>query len=146
MGSDMFTSKKSEVGDNSTIDIVHDATIPGGTTISVTLFEDVGGDGSGANTDALGNAYDNSNSGALSGGGGNTLSLSGFDGGGSTNDYWLKVDIDGDGTDPTLDSPTVDSVDVAAASAGGGGGAGSVLTTDSNGVIQTDSSGIIQTQ
>lgn len=116
MGSDYWTSKQSGVGDNSTITITTTTTIPTNTSITVTLFEDVSGDGSGASTDAIGNSYDNSASVTLAGGTDETNDLTGFDGGGSTNDYWAHFQIDGDGADPTLDSPTVDSFDAAAKS------------------------------
>lgn len=131
-----------ETGDNSSIDVVHDATIPTGTSITCTLFEDVGNDGAGANTDALGNSYDNSASGSLSAGTGNTLTLTGFDGGSSTNAYWAHLELDGDGTDPTLGPVSVGSLDVQAASGGGASGTG--VLQSSGGVIQS-SNGVLQT-
>lgn len=114
MGSDYWTSKKQARGNTSTITITTTTSIPASTSITVTLFEDVGADGSGASTDAIGNNYDNSASVTLAGGTDETNDLTGFDGGSSTNDYWAHFQLDGDGADPTLDSPTVDSFDAAA--------------------------------
>lgn len=109
--SDYWSGKKVEFGDNATITVTTTTTIPANTSITLTLFEDVGNDGSGANTDAIGNSYDNSASVVLAGGAAETNDLTGFDGGGSQNAYWIRLELDGDGSDPTLDSPTVDSVD-----------------------------------
>lgn len=110
MGSDYWTSKQTEVGGLSSIDVTTTTTIPASASITLTLFEDVGADGSGANTDAIGNNYDNSASVSLTGGTSETNTLTGFDGGGSTNDYWMHFAIDGDGTDPTVTTPTFSSV------------------------------------
>ena len=118
MGSDYWTSKQTEIGDQTTITATTTTTIPAGTSITLTLYEDVGNDGTGASTDAIGNSYDNSASATLSGGADETTDLAGFDGGGSTNAYWVHLQLDGDGSDPTLDSPTVDSVSVAASQVG----------------------------
>lgn len=111
MTSTYWTSTQSASGDTTTITLTTTSSIPSGASVTVTCYEDVGGDGSGATTDALGNAYDNSATATLAGGTDETTDLSGFDGGGQTNDYWLQVELAGDGSDPTLASPTLTSVD-----------------------------------
>ena len=80
-------------------------------SITVTVYEDVGGDGSGANTDALGNAYDNSASVSLAGGTDETNTLTGFDGT-TGNDYWLQVEY-GALTTVTDATPTFDAYTLA---------------------------------
>lgn len=124
------TSKKSETGDSSTITVTTTSTITAGTSITVTLYEDVGQTG----------ASDNSASTTLSGGADETNDLTGFSGAGSTNDYWFDIEPAGDGSDPTTASPTLSSIQSDASAAA----AGSVFVT-SSGVLQT-TSGVIDTQ
>ena len=91
------------------------STIPSGTGISLTVYEDVGADGAGSATgspDALGNPYDNEATQALSGGS-ESFTLSGFDGGTSRNDYWVKVELSGNSADVTTASPELSKLLVA---------------------------------
>lgn len=111
MSSELWTAKKSNTGERSEIQLTTDSTVPTNTSITVTLYEDVGQDGSGGSTDAIGNAYDNSASVVLSGGS-ETNTLTGFDGGSSTNDYWFRLEFDGDGSDPSLDAPQLNSIQI----------------------------------
>ena len=107
-----WSTKRTETGAKSAPVIATDSTIPVGTSIDITLFEDVGNDQTGSQTDARNNDYDNKDTVTLSGGTDETNTLSGFDGGGTTNNYWVKVELSGDGSDPTLASPTLTSIEV----------------------------------
>ena len=132
---------RTDTGDTTSFDITTTTTIPANTSITITIYEDVDDDGSGSGsvTDPSGTThnYDNSDSVTLSGGSGETNTLSGFDGGGSANGYIVRVELDGDGSDPTLDSPQFDSLDVDT------GTQGSVIVSEegvwqsSNGVLTT---------
>lgn len=91
-----------------TIDLTTTATVPANTSLTVTVYEDVGNDGAGANTDPNGKAYDNSASQSVSSGT-NTYSLTGFDKG-LGNAYWIRVQPDNtdETATATLDSATID--------------------------------------
>jgi len=138
--------ERTDTGDSTSLDLTTTTTIPAGASVTVTVYEDVGNDDSGPNsvTDPSGatHNYENSASVTLSGGTNESNTLTGFDGGGSTNAYIVQVELDGDGSDPTLDSPQFDRL---SADTGTPSTAGSVLST-SSGVIQTDSNGVIQTE
>lgn len=118
MAGEFWTAKQLAPGDTETIAVTTTTAIPTGASVTLTLYEDVENDGTGPNTDALGNAYDTAASATLSGGADETTALSGFDGGGTENAYWLRIEFGGDGADPTLDAPTLDSVDVTTTVAG----------------------------
>lgn len=66
--------------------------VPANASASVTVYEDVGADGSGPNTDPNGRAYDNAATVSLSDGT-TSYSVSGFDGG-TGNDYWLETEFE----------------------------------------------------
>jgi len=65
--------------------------VPANTSATVTVYEDVGGDGSGPNTDPNGRAYDNADTVSLSDGT-TSYSLTGF-AGGAGNDYWIESEL-----------------------------------------------------
>lgn len=69
-----------------------DSTVPANATVTVTVYQDTENDGSGANTDPNGKAYDNSASTTLAGGTGETNTLTGFaeDQDGA---YWVEIDF-----------------------------------------------------
>lgn len=134
-----WTDKKSSTGDSSSVDLTTTTSLPAGTSVTVTLFQDDDADGAGANTDALGNSYDNSASVTLSGGT-ETNTLTGFDADGSTDNWWLEIQADPDSTDLSAGLITLDSWDVQNAVS-----AGSVRSTTAAGVIQTTSAAVIKT-
>lgn len=65
--------------------------VPTNTSASVTVYEDVGNDGSGSATDPNGKSYDNSATATLADGT-TSYDLSGFDGG-AGNAYWLEYSL-----------------------------------------------------
>jgi len=146
MGRSEIWYERTDTGDTTDLTLTTTTTIPAGTSITITVYEDVGNDDSGANsvTDPSGTThnYENSDSVALAGGTDETNTLTGFDGGGSTNAYIVRVELDGDGSDPALDSPQFDSLSV---DTGTPSTAGSVISTASAS-IQTNASGVIQTE
>lgn len=92
------------------IDLTTTATIPSTSqSITVTVYEDVGNDGSGASTDPNGRAYDNSASQSIAAGT-NTYSLTGFSGG-LGNAYWARIEpgTSDETTTATLDSLTIET-------------------------------------
>lgn len=95
---------------------LHTTSILNGGSISVTVYEDAGGDGTGANTDPNGKQFDNSATTTLAGGT-ETHTLTGF-AGGVGNDYWIEPDLSVPSitsTSPTLTSTAVDPEPGAAA-------------------------------
>lgn len=93
-----------------TLKLTTTATVPSGSTLSITIYEDVGGDGSGASTDPNGRAYDNTATQSIDDGT-NSYTFTGFSLQ-TGDDLWIQVDEDN--TDPTttasLDSATVAEV------------------------------------
>lgn len=107
-GPDHWTSKKTIAASLSSPTLESTATLNGG-AIDVTVYEDVGDDGSGANTDAIGNSYDNSDTVTLAGGTDETNALTGFDGS-NGNAYWCQLQPTV--TNVTDDAATVDRLEV----------------------------------
>lgn len=81
------------------------ATVPSQTSLDITVYEDVGDDGSGGKTDPNGKAYDNSDTASINDGS-HHYHLTGFQGG-SGNAYWIQVEPGG--TDNTR-TASLDSV------------------------------------
>jgi len=79
------------------------------TSIDITVYEDVGDDGTGSATDPNGKAYDNSATVSINDGL-NTYTLSGFDGS-SGNAVWVQIDLDS-GQEAITKFPSINSVAV----------------------------------
>lgn len=111
VGALALTGPEAALTEPGAAELTTDATLNDG-GINITVYEDVGGDGSGANTDALGNSYDNSQTIALSGGATELNALPDLDGG-TGNDYWLEIEFTAPspltGTPATLTSYTLET-------------------------------------
>lgn len=116
------------------MDLTTTGTVPANTSLTITVYEDVGADGSGANTDPNGKSYDNSATESVADGT-NTYSLTGLDGS-SGNEYWLEVVP---GTSDLTETATLTE-----ATLGGDATSGSVLTW-SSGALQTTDGGSLMT-
>lgn len=104
-----------------------DVTLDTGSSVDVTVYEDLGATGSADNTETV-----------SVGGGTNSYSLSNIEGG-SGNDYWLKVELStGTGNDGTS-TPTVHSLTLDVPAAGS-------VARSTGGVRDTNASGVITTQ
>lgn len=88
-----------------------DATVPSNTSVSLTLYEDVYGDGDGPNVDPNGIRFDNSNQISVQNGT-NTYALSGFDVH-PGNDYWTHTQFS---TSNETASPRIHSIQIVPAS------------------------------
>lgn len=85
--------------------------VPSGTSGTVTVYEDVGADGSGSNTDPNGKPYNNSDSFSLSDGVTSYTTGDVFDGS-SGNEFWLEIELDN--TDVTKTAEVSTSWEIAA--------------------------------
>jgi hypothetical protein len=112
--------------------------VPQNASASLTLYEDVGDDGSGSNTDPNGKSYDNSDTVSLSDGT-TSYTLSGF-AGETGNAYWLEFQASNTDDVSTAEITAPITVDTG----GSGDSAGSVLVFE-NGALKS-SDGVLTTQ
>lgn len=93
-----------------TVDLTTTATIGASDTVLVTIYEDVGNDGTGPNTDPNGTPYDNADTITIATGTNTYTSADVFQAG-VGNAYWLGIQVDSTAltSTPTISSAEVDS-------------------------------------
>lgn len=107
----LWTSKKVLNINSGSINVLTDTTLPYETTAKVTVYEDIGGDNTGPNTDELGNAYNNSASITLYGGK-ETNQLNVFDTTFSENNYWAKIVLKSSGSNLKAAPPSINKLEI----------------------------------
>lgn len=116
MGTSEIWYKDTAIAERASITLRTTTTIPTNTSIDITVYEDVGDDNTGPNsvTDPSGTVhnYENEKTANLNGGTNEETNLTGFDTSGVSSAYIVRVELDGQGTDPTVDSPTVDKIEL----------------------------------